>query len=77
MFSADKKFEQMRKEILEEGLAYFNGNKSRLAASLGLSIRTIRNWCREFEDTVEIPALGDGRVVITPSTTRMDDFGEF
>ncbi len=36
--------DQIRLDVVEERLIYFKGNKTRVAASLGITLKTLYNW---------------------------------
>jgi DNA-binding NtrC family response regulator len=43
------KFEQLVKGILENELLLNNGNRMKTARTLGISVRTIRNWIKKYK----------------------------
>lgn len=44
--------EEWNKLILLRTLKTFNGNKTHSAKALGISIRTLRNWLRKYQDKI-------------------------
>ena len=45
-----KKLSDILREMLEERMTHFSGNRMHTAASLDVDVRTIRNWLRKWPD---------------------------
>jgi len=44
----DTTLDQMQREIVTARLEYFKGNKTAVAASLGITIKTLYNWMHRY-----------------------------
>jgi len=53
-----KTLEQVKKEAVIACLEHFKGNRTHTATSLGVSLRSIRNWINDY--------LADGDAIIMP-----------
>jgi DNA-binding NtrC family response regulator len=49
IFSPNLTLKDLEKKIIAEALTHFDGNKTRAAKSLGISIRTMRNKINEYK----------------------------
>ena len=51
---------EVERELVLQTLARCDGNRTRAARVLGLSVRTLRNKIREYSaDGIDVPAYGD------------------
>lgn len=48
-WTPDKTLARVERETIEQALAFFNGNKTKTANALDISIRTLRNKLTEYE----------------------------
>jgi two-component system response regulator AtoC len=55
------KLEEMEKQIILAAMQFFHGNKQKVADSLGISIRTVRNKLNQYG--IEKETLSDERAL--------------
>jgi transcriptional regulator with PAS, ATPase and Fis domain len=44
-----KRYRQVEEQVLREALEHFEGNKTQTAKELGISVRSLRLKCHEYE----------------------------
>lgn len=60
VYTGDERMREIMEQVFRLALELNNGSRTKTARSLGLCIRTVRNWARNYERKEALPAK-DGR----------------